>query len=171
LRFSSRQGLTRQALGLLDLVVHETDQLVEGMVAPRAQRPREPIRPERLLVERERARPGLDLSAQALDAGPRERCFASPGRTLGIAHSRGGPRRWRRIPDLSQATFRSSGDVETSATRVSNNVDLLAEAIVLNYLALHDEVDQLDQVLPGHGLGTATEIDSLVALQPIRASS
>jgi hypothetical protein len=73
-------------------------------------------------------------------------------------------------PDRQQiGWFRSSGDVETSATRVSNNVDLLAEAIVLNYLALHDEVGQLDQVLPGHGLGTPAEIDTLVALQPIRS--
>jgi hypothetical protein len=73
-------------------------------------------------------------------------------------------------PDRQQiGWFRSSGDVETSATRVSNNVDLLAEAIVLNYLALHDEVGQLDQVLPEHGLGSAAEIDSLVALQPIRS--
>jgi hypothetical protein len=47
-------------------------------------------------------------------------------------------------------------------------VDLLAEAIVLNYLALHDDVGQLDAILPGHGLGTGSELDSLVAFQPIR---
>ncbi len=64
--------------------------------------------------------------------------------------------------------FRSSGTVETGATRVSNNVSLLAEAIVLNYLALHDEVGTLDMVLPGHGLGGAAERDALVAFQPIR---
>jgi hypothetical protein len=64
--------------------------------------------------------------------------------------------------------FRANGDLETGATRVSNNVDRLAEAIVLNYLALHDEVGRLSQVLPGHGLGSAAEIDSLVAFAPIR---
>ena len=57
--------------------------------------------------------------------------------------------------------FRDSGDVETSSSRVSNNVDLLAEAIVLNYLALHDEVGRLDEVLPGHGLGTPSEVAAL----------
>jgi len=64
--------------------------------------------------------------------------------------------------------FRGSGDVETASSRVANNVDLLAEAIVLNYLALHDDVGQLDAILPGHGLGTGSELDSLVAFQPIR---
>jgi hypothetical protein len=66
--------------------------------------------------------------------------------------------------------FRASGTVETGATRVSNNVALLAEAVVLNYLALHDEVARLSAVLPGHGLGGAAEVDSLVAFQPIRAA-
>jgi hypothetical protein len=66
--------------------------------------------------------------------------------------------------------FRANGDLETAATRVSNNVDRLAEAIVLNYLALHDEVGRLAQVLPGHGLGSTAEIDSLVAFAPIRAA-
>jgi hypothetical protein len=63
--------------------------------------------------------------------------------------------------------FRPSGSVETAATRVSDAVDLLAEAIVLNYMALHDDVGRLDQVLPAHGLGSGTDLDSLVAFQPI----
>jgi len=65
--------------------------------------------------------------------------------------------------------FRSSGDVETSANRIADNVNVLTESIVLNYLALHGEVSRIDEVLPGHGLGTPTEIDSLVAFQPIRS--
>jgi hypothetical protein len=65
--------------------------------------------------------------------------------------------------------FRPTGSVETSSTRVANNVDRLAEAIVLNYLALHNEVGRLAEVLPDHGLGaSAAEIDRLVAFQPIR---
>jgi len=67
--------------------------------------------------------------------------------------------------------FRGSGSGETGATRISNNVALLAEAVVLNYLALHDEVGRLGQVLPGHGLGAAAELDQLVAFQPIRPAS
>jgi hypothetical protein len=66
--------------------------------------------------------------------------------------------------------FRPNGDLETGATRISNNVALLAEAIVLNYLALHDEVGRFAQVLPGHGLGSAAEQDRLIAFAPIRAA-
>ena len=64
--------------------------------------------------------------------------------------------------------FRASGSVETGATRVANNVGLLAESVVANYLALHDQLGSLGTVLPGHGLGTPTEVDSLVAFESIR---
>jgi len=64
--------------------------------------------------------------------------------------------------------FRDSGSVETGATRLSNNVTLLAQAIVLNYLALHGEAGDIDTVLPGHGLGDGTELDELIAFAPIR---
>jgi len=63
--------------------------------------------------------------------------------------------------------FRPSGSLETAATPASNNVGLLAESIVLNYLALHGEVGRLSEVLPTHGLGSAAAIDSLLAFQPI----
>ena len=50
--------------------------------------------------------------------------------------------------------FRSSGSVETSATAIADNVTSLAEAIVLNYLALHGEVGRFgNDVLPGTPLG------------------
>jgi len=77
-------------------------------------------------------------------------------------------------PALTTATanqigyFRSTGSLETGATRVSNNVDRLAEAVVLNYLALHNEVGRLSAVLPTHGLGTGAQLDALTAFQPIR---
>ena len=35
--------------------------------------------------------------------------------------------------------FRPDGSVETSSTPASNNVNLLVETVVLNYLALHGE--------------------------------
>ncbi len=65
--------------------------------------------------------------------------------------------------------FRPAGSNETNATRISNNVVALAESVVLNYLALHDEVGRLDAVLPGHALGAGAERDALVAFQPIRS--
>jgi hypothetical protein len=65
--------------------------------------------------------------------------------------------------------FRDNGSNETGATRISNNVVLLAEAIVLNYLALHGGLGVFDSVLPGHGLGSSGERESLVAFQPIAA--
>jgi hypothetical protein len=76
-------------------------------------------------------------------------------------------------PTLARATahqigyYRPGGSVETAATRISNNVTLLCESIVLNYLALHNQTGRFDQVLPGHGLGGAMERDALIAFQPI----
>ena len=64
--------------------------------------------------------------------------------------------------------FRPGGSVETAANRVANNVNLLAEAIVLNFMALHDEVGMFGNVLPNHGLGAGAELDSLIAFAPIR---
>jgi hypothetical protein len=64
--------------------------------------------------------------------------------------------------------FRPSGDLETGATRISNNVPQLVEAVVLNYLALHNETARFATVLPMHGLGTGAQLDSLTAFQPIR---
>jgi hypothetical protein len=67
--------------------------------------------------------------------------------------------------------FRSDGSVDTGSSRVANNVPILAESVVLNYLALHDEVSRIDEVLPGHRLGSGAELDALVGLGPIRAAS
>ena len=64
--------------------------------------------------------------------------------------------------------FRESGSIETDATVISNNVVQLAESVVLNYMALHDEVGQFGSVLPEHGLGTtAADLDKLIAFNPL----
>jgi hypothetical protein len=39
--------------------------------------------------------------------------------------------------------------------------------VVLNYLALHGEQGQFSTLFPGHGLGSATLQDSLIAFNPI----
>ena len=63
--------------------------------------------------------------------------------------------------------FRPNGSVETAATAIANNVGLLAQAAVLNYLALHNRVGDLATVLPMNGLGSGAALDALVAFQPI----
>ncbi|MEZ5597473.1 MAG: hypothetical protein R3E84_13980 [Pseudomonadales bacterium] len=62
--------------------------------------------------------------------------------------------------------MRADGSVETSATPAANAVNLLAETIVLNYLALHGEQAALASVLGSTGLPTALW-DSLTAFAPI----
>lgn len=60
--------------------------------------------------------------------------------------------------------FRPEGSVETSGSPIADNVPLLAEAVVLNYLALHGEVGRFQTVLPGNALGsTPAELDPLTA--------
>lgn len=63
--------------------------------------------------------------------------------------------------------MRSDGSVETNATPAANNVNLLVETVVLNYLALHGEQHRLSEVLPRHGLGNAASMDGLTAFTPI----
>ncbi len=63
--------------------------------------------------------------------------------------------------------FRRDASVETSSTPAANNVNLLVEAVILNYMALHGEQGQFGARFPGNGLGSASLQDSLIAFNPI----
>lgn len=63
--------------------------------------------------------------------------------------------------------MRPEGNVETAATPAANNVNLLAQTVYLNYMALHGEQNQFGTLFQGHGLGNATLQDSLTAFSPI----
>jgi len=63
--------------------------------------------------------------------------------------------------------MRASGDVETASSPVANNVNLLVEMVVLNYMALHNEQGQFPLLFPTHGLGSAAMMDRLTAFEPI----
>jgi len=63
--------------------------------------------------------------------------------------------------------MRADGDVETTSTPAANNVNLLAETVVLNYLALHGEQGNFGGLFPGHGLGNGALQDSLIAFNQI----
>ncbi len=61
----------------------------------------------------------------------------------------------------------ADGSVETASSPAANNVNLLAETVVLNYMALHGEQGNFASLFPGNGLGSPTLLDSLTAFQPI----
>ena len=61
----------------------------------------------------------------------------------------------------------SDGSVQRAATPAANNVNLLVNTVILNYMALHGEQAQFANVIPNHGLGNAAMQDSLTAFTPI----
>jgi len=63
--------------------------------------------------------------------------------------------------------FRSDGSVETAASPAANNVNLLVQTVILNYLALHGEQASFPTLFPAHGLGNTVLMDSLTAFDPI----
>jgi len=63
--------------------------------------------------------------------------------------------------------FRRDGDVETSSSPAANNVNLLVQTVLLNYMALHGEAGNFGAAFPGHGLGNAQAQSALVAFNPI----
>lgn len=63
--------------------------------------------------------------------------------------------------------FRADASVETSATPAANNVNLLVETLVLNYLALHGQEGSFASLFPGHGLGSPALRDTLMSFEPI----
>jgi hypothetical protein len=63
--------------------------------------------------------------------------------------------------------MRSDGSVETGSTPAANNVNLLVQTVILNYMALHGEQGNFASLFPGHGLGNPALWDSLTAFSPI----
>ena len=61
----------------------------------------------------------------------------------------------------------AGGSVQRGATPAANNVNLLVNTVLLNYMALHGEQGQFGNVFPNHGLGNAAMQDSLTAFTPI----
>ena len=71
----------------------------------------------------------------------------------------------QQIGDMS-----SDGSVQRAATPAANNVNLLVNTVLLNYMALHGEQAQFGGLFPNHGLGNATLQDRLTAFTPIVSS-
>lgn len=63
--------------------------------------------------------------------------------------------------------FRGDASVETASSPAANNVNLLVETVILNYMALHGEQANFSTTFINQGLGNGTMIDSLTAFNPI----
>jgi hypothetical protein len=63
--------------------------------------------------------------------------------------------------------FTSDGSVSTASNPGANNVLLLVQMVLLNYLALHGEIGRFQTLFPEQGLGAGSALDGLVAFQPI----
>lgn len=62
--------------------------------------------------------------------------------------------------------FSAGGDVVNSSSPAANNVNLLVQTVLLNYMALHGEVGDFER-LPQNTLGRGTALDAMIAFQPI----
>ena len=63
--------------------------------------------------------------------------------------------------------MRADASVETASSPAANNVNLLVETVILNYMALHGEQGQFASQFLNHGLGNSVLLDSLTAFEPI----
>jgi hypothetical protein len=63
--------------------------------------------------------------------------------------------------------FSAGGDVVRSGTPGANNVNLLVQMVLLNYMALHGEQGQFASIFPTHGLGDPALLDRYIAFAPI----
>jgi hypothetical protein len=63
--------------------------------------------------------------------------------------------------------FSADGNVVRAGTPGANNVNLLVETVLLNYMALHGEQGLFGTKFPTNGLGNAQSLDRLTALAPI----
>ncbi len=66
--------------------------------------------------------------------------------------------------------YRSDGSVETASSVAANNVNLLVDTVVLNYLALHgsDYREVYRSLFPNNDLGADAHMMSLTAFDPVR---
>lgn len=62
--------------------------------------------------------------------------------------------------------FSAGGDVVNSSSPAANNVNLLVQTVLLNYMALHGEAGTYNTLFGG-GLGAGAALDGLIAFEPI----
>jgi hypothetical protein len=71
------------------------------------------------------------------------------------------------IPGRQIGRFSADASVVTSASPAANNVNLLVNTVLLNYMALNNQLGQFASLFPNHGLGANTSYEQYVAFEPI----
>ena len=69
------------------------------------------------------------------------------------------------LPGRQIGRFSADASVVTSSSPAANNVNLLVNTVLLNYMALNNEVTLFDSTFGPHGLGT--DLDPLIAFDPL----
>ena len=62
--------------------------------------------------------------------------------------------------------YSAAGDVVNSSSPAANNVNLLVQTVLLNYMALHGEAGQYNTTF-NSALGAGAQLDGLIAFEPI----
>jgi hypothetical protein len=86
----------------------------------------------------------------------------NPGGRPQLMDINGGPERHQQI-----GWFQADGSVQNASTPAANNVNLLVQTVILNYMALHGDQGLFPTLFPTNGLGNSQLRDSLTAFQPI----
>lgn len=63
--------------------------------------------------------------------------------------------------------FTTAGSVVTSATPAANNVNLLVNTVIANYMSLNGDLANFGNAIPNNGLGDSNSINSLVTFGPL----
>jgi hypothetical protein len=63
--------------------------------------------------------------------------------------------------------FDANGSVQRASTPAANNVNLLVNTVILNYMALHGDEGNFASLFPNHGLGDTTLRDAMTAFDAI----
>jgi hypothetical protein len=63
--------------------------------------------------------------------------------------------------------FRADGSVDTASSPAANNVNLLVNTALLNFMALNGDRAGFEALFPAHGLGNTASVDNLVVFEPL----
>lgn len=83
------------------------------------------------------------------------------GRPVLLTSGTGGAARHQQL-----GYFSANGDVVTSSSPAANNVNLLVQTVLLNYMALHGQAGNFNAAF-GSALGAGGALDAMIAFNPI----